>query len=278
MGYPTKSGIYKIQNTENGMCYIGQSVNISHRVSQHLSELNKGNHSNRCLQRAWEKYGSSSFHISVVELCDADMLNDREVYYIQQFNTYGSGYNLTTGGDGSPGAPRASGSAHFGAKRVVRLNDGSIYDCIKEASEQTGNSVGDISRCCAGRQFSSWSDKDGASYTWAFYDDYVNMSEDEVARRVLATNREYKNNIPRPVVLLNTGDIYQSAKLAAEDFGIKRKAVLTSCCGHCKYTRAPGGARLIWRYLNDWQRMNETEISDLLLAVANKKEERKCAG
>ena len=81
MGYPNKPGIYKIQNTENGMCYIGQSVNISHRVSHRISELNKGTHYNRYLKRAWEKYGSSSFHISVVwrYLNDWQRMNETEI-------------------------------------------------------------------------------------------------------------------------------------------------------------------------------------------------------
>lgn len=93
------SGIYCIKNTINGKRYIGQSNDIKNRFRQHKSKLNNNKHPNNLLQNAWNKYGCAAFEFNVVEECSVEELNDKEVYYIQRFKTFGQGYNLSVGGD-----------------------------------------------------------------------------------------------------------------------------------------------------------------------------------
>lgn len=63
-------GIYQITNLINGHRYIGSSVNIEKRIGGHRLELNKGNHCNPILQRAWNKYGEALFKFSIILFCD----------------------------------------------------------------------------------------------------------------------------------------------------------------------------------------------------------------
>lgn len=100
------SGIYCIENLVNGKKYIGKSVNISKRWSEHKRALKSNQHYNKHLQKAWNKYGELNFKFSVIKYCNTEEeLNNFEMYYINKFNTINSqyGYNITSGGEGAIG-------------------------------------------------------------------------------------------------------------------------------------------------------------------------------
>lgn len=94
-------GIYKITNTKNQKCYIGQSTNIEKRWKNHLSVIN--NTKDHCydypIYRAMRKYGVDSFLFEILEECSVDVLDQREQYWINHFNSYKNGYNQTIGGN-----------------------------------------------------------------------------------------------------------------------------------------------------------------------------------
>jgi group I intron endonuclease len=80
-----------------GKKYIGQTITLlEYRVSQHFT-LSKGNHHK--FANALKKYGRDGFIWGVIEECGKSLLNDREVYWIEKYNTYKKGYNSTTGGN-----------------------------------------------------------------------------------------------------------------------------------------------------------------------------------
>jgi group I intron endonuclease len=88
------TGIYKIENIQNGKFYIGSAVNLEGRKRQHLSDLSLNKHSNRHLQFAWNKYGSENFKFDILETCEKDNLLAREQFYIDNLNACIAGYNL----------------------------------------------------------------------------------------------------------------------------------------------------------------------------------------
>lgn len=63
------SGVYAITNLSNGHRYIGSSIDIYRRWSQHRRQLRKGTHSNQILQRAWDKYSEDTFEFSILIVC-----------------------------------------------------------------------------------------------------------------------------------------------------------------------------------------------------------------
>lgn len=89
-----KSGIYTIENILNKKKYIGSAINIDKRWYQHRYTLNNGTHDNSHLQRAWNKYGKSSFQFKIIEITSPSELIVREQYYIGFYDSLKSGYNL----------------------------------------------------------------------------------------------------------------------------------------------------------------------------------------
>lgn len=87
-------GVYMIKNKVNGKYYVGSSVNIESRWQQHIKSLDEGNHTNKHLQNAWNKYGKSNFDFLVLEETSLQNLRDRETYYLQIFDCTKKGYNL----------------------------------------------------------------------------------------------------------------------------------------------------------------------------------------
>ena len=98
------SGIYKITNLVNNKIYIGCASNIRTRKNGHLYDLRKGIHKNNYLQKAWNKYGELNFKFEVVELCDTDLLHEKEHFWVDYYSCLDReiGYNLKpTDPDGS---------------------------------------------------------------------------------------------------------------------------------------------------------------------------------
>lgn len=81
------SGIYCIEQLESHKKYIGQSVDIKTRWKNHKNELNRGVHHNDYLQKSWNKYGEELFKFYVLDYCDINELDGKEIYYINLYNT-----------------------------------------------------------------------------------------------------------------------------------------------------------------------------------------------
>ena len=96
-------GIYGIKNLVNGKMYVGQAINIYKRWKDHIDDLDENKHYNLHLQRSWNLYGKENFDFLVLEECQQEDLNQREIFYVDKFDAYVNGYNQTLGGDGSLG-------------------------------------------------------------------------------------------------------------------------------------------------------------------------------
>ena len=79
-------GIYIIQNTINNHVYIGSSINLKQRFSQHRSTLRNNTHKNKHLQSAWNKYGEKNFEFIIIEhISNIKKVLSRENRYIRLY-------------------------------------------------------------------------------------------------------------------------------------------------------------------------------------------------
>lgn len=92
-------GIYKITNNINNHCYIGQSIHIEKRFLEHKNKYNWAREKNKPLYLAFQKYGLENFTFEIIEECESNQLNQKEQYWIQYYNSFNNGYNVTSGGE-----------------------------------------------------------------------------------------------------------------------------------------------------------------------------------
>ena len=93
--------IYKIISPSNKV-YIGKTYDLRKRINCHKSYARKGR--GKILHNSIRKYGWEAHHLEVLENIDDSILNDREMYYIEKYNSYylnnPDGMNMTLGGEG----------------------------------------------------------------------------------------------------------------------------------------------------------------------------------
>ena len=72
MSLSKTTGIYLIENTVNGRCYIGASIRVGRRWREHVYSLQHGYHHNAVLLADWKLYGESAFRFELLEELNAE--------------------------------------------------------------------------------------------------------------------------------------------------------------------------------------------------------------
>lgn len=93
-------GIYRFINNRTGEVYVGQSFNVYARRGKHHKELTLGTHHNRGLQEDHNRGDTFTFEVlEKMPNATRKELEEREIYYIEKFNSFYEGYNQTPGGE-----------------------------------------------------------------------------------------------------------------------------------------------------------------------------------
>ena len=138
-------GIYKITNKVNGKVYVGQSQDIERRWGEHKRELDNGEHNNKHLQAAYNKYGADNFVWEIVEEYEECELDDREIFYISEYDSFNNGYNQTIGGGGTRGYIVSEETKK--RMSVARKGKHHSYETRKKMSENHWNTSGEKNPC-----------------------------------------------------------------------------------------------------------------------------------
>ena len=95
IGNQQKTGIYKITNISNGMCYIGQSVNLASRWRQHIKRgIGAEAPTQNKLYPAMRKFGPENFVFQILEECSPESLDVREDYWQDYYQAKEYGYSI----------------------------------------------------------------------------------------------------------------------------------------------------------------------------------------
>lgn len=94
--------IYKSTSKLDKKIYIGQTTqNLESRIKGHIKESKQDN--NRPFLNSIKKHGIDNFTFEIIDYADdVDDLNNKEIYWINHFNSLApNGYNVTGGGQGT---------------------------------------------------------------------------------------------------------------------------------------------------------------------------------
>lgn len=95
VGNKVKTGIYKITNIENQMCYVGQAVNIADRWKQHIKRgVGAEAPTRNKLYPAMISVGVENFTFEILEECERDKLDMQEDYWQEFFHAKDFGYSI----------------------------------------------------------------------------------------------------------------------------------------------------------------------------------------
>ena len=208
-----KCGIYKITNLINGKVYIGQSINVYRRMKAHLWELDR-NGNNMILHKAFKKYGIENFSYELICECSAEELNEKEIYFIEKYDSYNNGYNATKGGGQNLGynpteetrqklrENNLGGKSHFARKTMC---DGKVFDTAKECAKYLEIPYTSIKDWLSGK----------IKMPKKFYDRGL--------RYVDVAQEDYEFSIPKAKKVVYKNQVYNSIREFSKQTGIARE-------------------------------------------------------
>ena len=245
--------IYK-HTSPSGKCYIGITC------KKPKERWANGVGYTRCpvFMKAIKKYGWENIkHEIIKKNLTLDEANEKEKEYIKLYNTkVPNGYNISDGGGGSYGVTftkqRKERISKKHKKQVVMLNeskDGFIkYKSLYDAEIATSISKECISQACRNLIYTA------GGTIWIFYDDYINLDENELIQLCKSKLYKSKNNRKLASIKVKQYDInanfiqeFSSISDAALSIGKSNISAITACCRH--KTRSAYG--FIWCYSSE---------------------------
>lgn len=244
------TGIYGIYNKISNKYYIGQAGDIHNRWIQHRSRLKCNNHENSHLQDSYNLYGKEAFEYFIIEECNHELLDDREKYYIQQYDSYNNGYNQDKGGSGCCGYKhteeeilkmRMIQNPKAVLQLDVNLNIVAEWISCSHAGKTLGFSTRQIKSCCnrANRQ------KTVKGFYFIYKEEYENGTVDW--DYYLNIKAQKPKRVSQYDLQMNLIRVYESISSVCSENGYSVSAISSVCNYNSKTYKG-----FIWRFTDDY--------------------------
>lgn len=185
-----RKGIYALVFNGTDKVYIGQSINIEKRYTEHLRDLRDGTSSPKLLE-AFKKYGKPSLEVLIE--CSTSELDYNEEELIKEFDSVDNGFNTLY----KPGNPLIRGvdSVHAKLDKSIYINifkeliSGSTIEAISSKYNVSKHIVAHI--------------KIGRTHLWLkdeFPEEYRVLEDSISKNKHLVKNRLLKNKLTGEIV------------------------------------------------------------------------------
>ena len=293
----------EISDYEYDKYYIGVTrFNPEHRWQ------NGNGYKRQYFYKAIKKYGWDNIIHKVVAsgLSEYDAFDmERLLIFLYQSRLDQKGYNATDGGEAPNGykcteeervkrseaGKRAwsipsvrekrvenylKGKDHPGSKKIVLINTGQVFDSIKEAHKETNLYKNQIVKSCKEETIcESKRDENGYNYCFAFYDDYICMTEEDIKERLERGKTTKISHCNESIVCLNTKEVFKDCYEAHEAYPNTSISGINMCCDSRYSTKSSGksinGERLVWVYQSDYVKMSQENIQNYLIEHSSNK-------
>ncbi|MGL5718831.1 MAG: GIY-YIG nuclease family protein [Paraclostridium sp.] len=249
--------VYETTNLINGKKYIGK------RSCKCEIEHDKYLGSGKYLVNAIKKYGKDNFSKEILQVCENEkMALEWEKVYIEQVKAYDNNmyYNLSMGGEGYKSCE------------------------VKKMWEDNKHREFMISMIKG-----KWKDED---YLLKMKN-RNGRTEEQILRHGEIMKRkwrssEYREKMKRhsyrgenharasKIVLLNNREVFGCIKYASEKFKISQSKISNNCLNNIKYiVNGITNEKLVFSYYDDYLKMNDDHINEILDGIENEKITRK---
>lgn len=230
--------VYKITNKINGKIYIGKTIkdDIQKRLKEHYNfSSNKGK--KMMISEAIKKYGLENFEIqSIYKGVDDEDICKAEIKFIKLFKSTDKsiGYNILSGGNGV--VPTEELRKKLSERAKLRIGELNPFFGKNHTQEQKHKWQKNRSGVSTRKTPISQEEKNRASKR------LKELRKDPEFINKMLNNRLYKKGIGasrnRAVICLNTGEVFESAKICADDLNnrgnskkFNRKSIGEVCRG-----------------------------------------------
>ena len=171
--------IYKIENLVNGKVYIGQTTqgfnkrynrfgkNIERVYNFHKKCEKTNMRHNHHLLQSIEKYGFDNFKVDkIIDYAFSEYeLDIKEKCWIQYYDSFYNGYNMTLGGDSA-----MKGENHLLSRKIIQLSLEGEYiktwGCMIDVAKYFNINASNITKACKTRNSSC------QGFVWVYEDEY----------------------------------------------------------------------------------------------------------